>query len=700
MIDYKNELNNEQYEAVTTNNGPLLVLAGAGTGKTRVITYKMAYLIEELNIPPNSILSVTFTNKAADEMKERLLSLIGNKSKSVWCGTFHSIALRMLRQKGDAIGLVNGFGIVDQDDRVSLLRSILKELNIDPKKYSPKLYLSLISSFKNTMEFVEEQMPPLDDSVLKLAEVFSEYQKRLKEINSIDFDDMLSLAIRMFMKKPEINNYYKNIFKHILVDEYQDTNFTQFIFLKQLSGKNGNICVVGDDDQSIYGWRGAEIRNILDFDKFFENVKTVTLVKNYRSTPKILFSANTLISCNKYRKKKVLQPVTDEMGCFEIINYQNGQEEAFGISMKIKQLLSENKNLDDIAILYRTNAQSRNFEIELNKSGIPYKVIGGIGFYQRKEVKDILSYLKFFDNPFDIQSFSRSIKAPSRKIGNATIEKLIKYAFEKGTDIPTALRFKMDKMRNKESISAYLKIFSELEKLDNIQKMIKTIIDLSDYYEYLKKTETKQDAENKIANLEELINAAAEFEEKNEDSTLSDFLSSTTLYTSSDENSNNNVKLMTIHSAKGLEFDTVFLTGLEDGLFPLFRAYEDPTGMELEEERRLCYVGITRAKRNLYLSYASSRMTYGNWKNCKQSIFLKELHIIQKKNQKEIIKKKNEYQNNKKINDFYDGEKVFHKKFGEGMVISSTGSGDNAKIDVFFKQRGLKKIVARFLQKI
>ncbi len=700
MINFQEELNEEQYEAVINNEGPLLVLAGAGTGKTRVITYKMAYLINELNVEPYSILSVTFTNKAADEMKERLALLVGDKSRSVWCGTFHSVALRMLRQNGKSVGLTKGFGIVDQDDRISILRSVLKDLNIDAKKYSPKLYLSLISDFKNTIEFVDGNYPLSDESVLKIDDVFNEYQRRLKDSNAIDFDDMLSLVIRMFRENTEINDYYKNSFRHILVDEYQDTNFIQFVFLKLLAGDDGNICVVGDDDQSIYGWRGAEIKNILDFDGFYKNVKTVTLIKNYRSTPKILFAANTLISHNRFRKKKSLQPVTDEPGIVEVNKFQSGQDEAFAVSSQIKDFINEGENPNEIAILYRTNAQSRNFEIELNKYGINYKVVGGIGFYQRKEIKDILAYLKFYDNKFDKQSFARSIKVPSRKIGDATIGKIVEYAAYKGMDLLAALsEYSVKLKKNKEKIDEYLNIFTSVSESGSIAEMIEKIIQNSDYFEYLKKNETKQDAENRMANLEELINAAAEFEEKNTDATLSDFLSTTTLYTASDEISNEAVKLMTIHAAKGLEFKTVFLTGLEDGLFPLFRVYEDSSGMEFEEERRLCYVGITRAKRNLFLSYASSRMTYGKWMSCKKSPFLHDLGI-ENNFDSFNVKIRKEVDTGCGNDSIKDGDRVFHEKFGEGMVVGITGSGDDAKISVFFKKGGLKKIVARFLQKI
>lgn len=702
-INYENELNEEQYNAVKTYDGPLLVLAGAGTGKTRVITYRIAYLIDIVKIDPYRILAVTFTNKASEEMKTRLSGLIGDIGNKVWTGTFHSIALRILRRDGEHIGLKRGFSVVDQDDRMSMIRSIIKSFGIDPKKYPAKMYLSKISDYKNSMEFVDN-FGISDESLLNFEKVFEAYQEKMLMSNVIDFDDMLSLTIRLFKTNPEISDYYRNLFQYVLVDEYQDTNSIQFVFLNILSGSNGNLCVVGDDDQSIYGWRGAEIRNILDFDKSYNNVNVVKLVQNYRSAPNIIFSSNSLISCNRHRKDKQLQPVIDEMGHIKLYEYYDGQHEADNVVSQINAILGKGISPDDIAILYRTNAQSRSFEVTLNRVGIHYKVIGGIGFYQRREIKDILAYLKIFNNRFDAQSFERSLRVPARGIGIATIDKIIKYASMKGIDIVKAA-FEMSSTmstRQKKGMLEYLEVFKGLETVSNIPEMIKKVVELANYEEYVKRNEEKRDAEARLNNIEELVNAAAEFEEKNQEILLSDFLASTTLQTSSDEATQESVKLMTIHSAKGLEFYAVFLTGLEDGLFPLFRAYEDDTGMELEEERRLCYVGMTRAKRRLHVSYAQSRMVYGRWQNSKKSLFLHEMNIIEKKDDAST---KNQNRSNRNVNPvddkaFKDGSKVFHKKFGEGLVIGSSGTGEEAKIDIFFKTSGLKKIIARFIQKI
>lgn len=705
MIDFQNELNEEQYDAVKTCDGPLLVLAGAGTGKTRVITYRIAFLIEEMKVEPYRILAVTFTNKAAEEMKTRLTGIIGDNGHKVWTGTFHSIALRILRRDGEHIGLKPGFSVVDQDDRLSMLRAIVKEFGIDPKKYPPKMYLSMISDFKNSMEFVDELVIS-DDIFFKFEDVFNAYQERMGASNLIDFDDMLSLTIRLFKKQPDIALYYHNLFQYVLVDEYQDTNSIQFVFLNLLSGDDGNICVVGDDDQSIYGWRGAEVRNILDFDKSYQNVNTVKLVQNYRSAPNIIFSANSLITNNRYRKDKQLTPVIEETGYVKLHEYLDGQHEADNVVNQIDTLLGKGVSPDDIAILYRTNAQSRSFEVTLNRVGIHYKVIGGIGFYQRREVKDMLAYVKVFNNRYDVQSFERSLKTPARGIGPATINKIVKYASINALNIVEALEQMKDGMsaRQRGGVESYLDVYHHLDEADSIATVISKVIKLSKYEEHIRRNEEKREADGRMQNLEELVSAAAEFEEKNDEVTLSDFLASTTLQTSSDEPTEKTVKLMTIHSAKGLEFHSVFLTGLEEGLFPLGRCYEDDTGMELEEERRLCYVGMTRAKKRLYISYAQSRMVYGRWQNSKKSLFLHEMNIVdeptastasavggsKKKTATAVVDDKA----------FRDGSKVFHKKFGEGMVIGSSGNGEDAKVDVFFKTSGLKKIIARFLQKI
>ncbi|UOD35747.1 UvrD-helicase domain-containing protein [Deferribacteraceae bacterium V6Fe1] len=681
-MNLKEVLNEEQYDAVTYVNGPLLVLAGAGTGKTRVITYRIYNLIENEQIDPERIMAVTFTNKAASEMKQRLQHLVGGKVNNLWIGTFHSIALRLLRLEYDKCGLNQNFGVIDQEDRISLIRDILKKLNIDSKKYPPKVYLNIISSYKNTLSFVEKL--PLNDDFYMISEVFEEYQKNLSFLNMVDFDDMVSLVVRIFLGNKNIAEYYQNLFQHILVDEYQDTNTLQFVFLQQLSGANGNICAVGDDDQSIYGWRGADINNILDFDKYFENTKIVKLVNNYRSQQNVLIAANKLISNNRFRKGKELLPALNLSGEILIKSCYDEQDEAAWVAKKIKVLADNGTSYNEIAVLYRTNAQSRNFEVEFNKLKIPYKVIGSIGFYQRREIKDILSYLRVYENPYDFQSFIRTMKNPSRGFGNVTIDKLIRYSFEQNVDIFKSIKDNLKSFTAKqaENIKEYLKIFEGLKGITLVSEMIDYIIKAINYEDYMKQFEEVATFEKRILNLEELINSAAAMEEKGELS-LNEFLSNITLISSTDEDAGENVNVMTVHAAKGLEFDTVFLTGLEEGLFPLYGSMDDERA--LEEERRLCYVGVTRAKRNLYLSYASSRLHYGKRASSCASSFINEIKIPKT------------FEEKSDGSEIREGAKVRHEKFGEGIVISISGSGEDAKVDVFFKLCGLKKIVKRFL---
>lgn len=705
MPDYRNELNTAQYEAVTATEGPLLVLAGAGTGKTRVITYRIAHLINNLGVPAQNILAVTFTNKAAGEMRERLLRLVDRRDADIWIGTFHSVCLRILRRDGGAIGLPSGFGILDQDDRMAVVREIVKTLNIDVKKYPPKQYMYRISNYKNTRAYVDG-LHPGADSMYMMDEVFSMYQKKLTEQNVIDFDDMLALTIRMFQSAPDVLAEYNDIFQYILVDEYQDTNDIQFLFLKMLTGQRHNICVVGDDDQSIYGWRGADIRNILDFDTVYPETRTVRLVENYRSRPVILGAANALIKKNNMRKGKDLVACKPEGGMVQVLPVQNESEEAEFAAHTIKKYLDDGVSPDEIAVLYRTNAQSRNFEVCLNRMSILYKVVGGIGFYQRKEIKDILSYLRLYDNPYDTVSFNRSVKAPPRGVGDTAVSNITNYASAEGISILEAARQMSISMRGaqKRGIDPYLQIFDAIATEGKISGMVKTVITMTDYEGFIKKYEDEQEAEKRIGNINELINAAASFEQSVPDGTISDFLAATAITTSVDETETGaSVKLMTIHSAKGLEFENVFLTGLENGLFPLQGSMDEPS--QLEEERRLCYVGVTRAKQNLHLTYASTRMVYGNRMPQRRSAFLDDMGIAGIKSDRPRPRpnfhadaKTPSRAASHEVNGIKSGSKVTHDRFGEGMVVAVSGTGETANADVFFKSGGLKKIRVGFLK--
>lgn len=683
-MNFEEILNEQQTDSVCYDKGPLLVLAGAGTGKTRVITHRIAYLIENRGVSPEKIMAVTFTNKAANEMRKRVYDLVSKSSDGVWLGTFHSIALRILKIEAAGAGLKTGFSVMDQDDRLSLLRTVLKKLNIDSKKYPPKTYMYLISDFKNTLNYADD-LPPISEYHM-FGEVFEEYSRNMQFLNMVDFDDMISLVVRLFRGNETIREYYQMIFEHVLVDEYQDTNALQFIFLQLLAGSNGNICAVGDDDQSIYGWRGADINNILDFEKHFKGTKIVKLTTNYRSHQEILSSANNLIKNNRLRKGKNLQAVKQTNGDVLINKFYDEIEEAGWVARKISELSSAGVSYRDIAVLYRTNAQSRNFEVELNRAKIPYKVIGSIGFYQRREIKDILSYLRVYDNPFDFQSFVRSIKNPGRGIGDTTLEKIILAAKNSSEDIITVLKNNVLNFSSKQNteIDNYLKIFEELKHVQLVSEMIEFITARTDYLEYLKQFEEISVAEKRVSNLEELLNSAISMEEKSPVS-LNEFLSNITLITTADEKLDDVVNVMTVHAAKGLEFDTVFLTGMEDGLFPLFGSLDEIS--QLEEERRLCYVALTRAKRNLYITHSSSRLSYGKRNYLEPSRFLKEIKAASN-----VVRETNAVYDHLK-----SGSKVKHEKFGEGVVVSVSGSGDETKVDVFFKLFGLKKLLKKFL---
>ncbi len=668
------DLNPTQREAVLYNEGPLLVIAGAGTGKTKVITNKIAYLIKELGIPSENILAVTFTNKAADEMLKRVTLLVGKAGKGIWIGTFHSIALKMLRRDGHLLDLPANFSVIDQDDRLGLLRDILKNLNIDSKKYPPKIYLNLISNYKNTLEFVDEI--PLTFEEYKFDEVFKMYQYALKSMAVVDFDDMLSLVVRLLKRNPELKYFYRDLFKYVLVDEFQDTNSIQLEFLTNIVDKDGKITAVGDDDQSIYGWRGAEIKNILNFETYFPNTKVIKLVDNYRSGFNILDTANRLIANNKYRKGKDLRPFKDATGEVFVHRFENEIEEAQFVANKISDLLAKGISPDEIAILYRANAQSRNFEVELNKMGIHFKVLGGVGFYGRREIKDILAYLRLFSNPYDIQSFKRAIKVPHRGVGDVTVEKIAQFAMDNGLNIWTALKEFSSQFSPKvrSAIDGFIAVFDGLEEV-SVSEMIKNIVERIDYESFLNQYEDQFEAEKRMDNVNELVNAAVQLEEQGV-LTLADFLATTTLQTSSDEDADGFVRLMTIHSAKGLEFDTVFLTGLEEGVFPLYRAMENE--WEMEEERRLCYVGITRSKERLFITHVDRRLFYGKAQFLKPSPFIFEIKSM-------FDKKRTE-------------EKVFHEKFGEGKVLKIEGSGEDARVTVNFQRYGYKTIIAKFLK--
>ncbi len=704
-MNIDDDLNKQQAEAVKATDGPVLVLAGAGTGKTRVITYRIAHLIINKEVTPGNILAVTFTNKAAAEMKSRLKGLVGNLYGAVSMGTFHSICLNILRNEAEYAGLIKSFSVMDQEDRLTLLRNIVKNLNIDSEQYKPKMYLQKISSYKNTEAYVNEEDIVEDMHMLKA--VYQAYQRELEIQRMVDFDDMIALCVRLFIRHPDILAKYKELYTYILVDEYQDTNVVQFKLLFMLAGENGNLCVVGDDDQSIYGWRGADIQNILNFDKIFKNVQEIKLEGNYRSGKTILNIANKLIKNNQFRRGKTLEASSEKKSLVKQFALKDEKAEAKYVASLIYEKIESGVNPSDIAILYRTNAQSNVFEKVLKSFNIAYKVVGSVGFYQRMEIKDIVSYLRFSNNLLDEQSFFRSITTPKRGIGNATIDKIIAYAKENNISILESLDSDMKALqRHRQVLDDYSKLIKNITAKKSLKEKVEYVIEHSNYTNYLKgRNEEQEIFQQRLENIDELISDAARFDEES-NSSLTDFLASAALVSSNDEDAEFSVKLMTIHAAKGLEFKIVFLTGLEEGLFPLYhKEGEENKDSIIEEERRLCYVAVTRAMDMLYLSMVYERMKKGENVRCAQSRFFLELkgkkyQYSSKKSKKDVkntsISENKEYNNN--MAEFSPSTSVSHSVFGIGTVLFSEGSGENEKVTVHFKKSGIKQIAARFLK--
>ncbi|NNG67379.1 DNA helicase PcrA [Caldanaerobacter subterraneus] len=693
-------LNEQQKEAVTTTEGPLLILAGAGSGKTRVLTHRIAYLIKEKKVSPSNILAITFTNKAAEEMKTRVENLLGYVG-DLWVSTFHSACVRILRRDIDKLGYDRNFVIFDTTDQKALVQECLKELDLSEKQYPIKMVLNAISSAKDKMVYPDDYIDFFGDTYRnrKIKEIYKLYQHKLKKINALDFDDIIIKTIELFKENPEILEFYQRRFRYIMVDEYQDTNTPQYYFVNLLAQRHRNLCVVGDDDQSIYGWRGADVRNILNFEKDYPEAKVIKLEQNYRSTKIILEAANHVIDNNVYRKKKSLWTQNKEGEKIVLCELENEREEAeFVIQEIIKLKERENRSFKDFAILYRTNAQSRPFEEALMKVKVPYKVVGALRFYDRKEIKDILAYLRLIVNPYDDISFKRIVNVPRRGIGPATIEALEKVAREKDTSLFFAIE-DLKNARNKGSLLQFKQFILDLiDKKDamSVSDLIKYILEQTGYIEELKREESEE-AEGRIENLNEFLNAAYEFEESSEDKSLEAFLAGITLVSDIDMAGDigESVALMTLHSAKGLEFPVVFMVGMEEGLFPSYSSFEDDH--ELEEERRLCYVGITRSKERLYLTYARQRNLYGRSQYNSYSRFISEIpeRLIVRYNIP--TSKKTGFASVHTFSDVYErsfslGDKVEHKIWGIGTVVKVEGE----EITVAFPNVGIKKLDLRF----
>lgn len=735
-------LNAEQKEAVLHTEGPLLILAGAGSGKTRVLTHRIAYLIEEKGVNPWNILAITFTNKAAGEMRERVDKIVEFGSESIWVSTFHSMCVRILRRHIDRLGYDTNFTIYDTDDQKTLMKDVCKLLQIDTKIYKERMLISEISSAKNELITPEEYELNVagDYNKEKIAKVYREYERQLRANNALDFDDLLLKTVQLFQTQADVLDYYQERFRYIMVDEYQDTNTVQFQLIRILAEKYKNLCVVGDDDQSIYKFRGANIQNILNFEKVFDHAKVIKLEQNYRSTGNILNAANAVILHNTGRKDKTLWTDNEEGEKIGFRQFDTAFDEVDYIVNDIrKRCTDKGYTYSDNAILYRTNAQSRMFEEKFVAANIPYKIIGGVNFYARREIKDLLSYLKTIDNGKDDLAIRRIINVPKRSIGLATVNKVQENAIERGISFYDALCSAnlIDNIGRSiqkiESFVALIEHFKAQSEKISLSRLMEEIIEVTGYIESLE-AENEIEAQSRIENIEELKNKIVAYEEACEEErpTLSGFLEEVALVAdidTLDENSDY-VVLMTLHSAKGLEFPNVYLAGMEDGLFPSYMTITADDPMEIEEERRLCYVGITRAQKHLTMTSARRRMVHGQTQYNKLSRFLKELPLdvldtgaIVEKNTMEVPKqtvyaqaketfRTKAFATAKPIKQFgmgtgegpgYDvGDRVKHMKFGEGLVTAITAGGRDYEVTVQFDTVGVKKMFATFakLQKI
>ncbi|MCP2239105.1 DNA helicase PcrA [Thermoanaerobacterium thermosaccharolyticum] len=704
------KLNDRQKEAVVTTEGPLLILAGAGSGKTRVLTHRIAYLIKEKRVSPANILAITFTNKAAQEMKDRVESLLGYVG-DIWISTFHSACVRILRRDIEKIGYDKNFVIYDTQDQKSLVSDCIKELDLNEKQYTPKGMLSAISKAKDKMISPDEYLLEFGNDYRnkKVADVYRLYQKKLKKDNALDFDDIIIKTIELFKKDEEILRYYQDRFRYIMVDEYQDTNRPQYEFVNLLAKRYRNLCVVGDDDQSIYGWRGADIKNILDFEKDYPEAKVIKLEQNYRSTQIILDAANNVIDNNIKRKKKQLWTDNKDGEKIVVCEVQNEREEANFIVDRIKDLIANGKKYSDFAILYRTNAQSRIFEEACMMNDIPYKLVGALRFYDRKEIKDIIAYLRLLVNPYDDVSLKRIINVPKRGIGESTVSALEQYAREHDTSMYFAIPNVELKGRARKVLDNFKNFIDDLiNQLDfmTIIEVIDYILEKTGYMDELKADDTKE-SESRIENINEFIRAAREFVETSEDKSLESFLSGITLVSDIDTAGDigESVVLMTLHSAKGLEFPVVFMAGMEEGIFPSSMSFIDEH--ELEEERRLCYVGITRAKERLFMTYARTRNLYGKPQYNTASRFINEIpqDLIVEYDKGAI--KRNDYESvssyintfARKANDkanYNPGDKVEHKLWGIGTVVNVEGIGEERELTVAFPNVGVKRLSLKY----
>ncbi|RWZ57988.1 DNA helicase PcrA [Halobacillus fulvus] len=726
-------LNEQQRNAVTHTEGPLLIMAGAGSGKTRVLTHRIAYLLSEKDVSPRNVLAITFTNKAAREMKDRVEALVGADGEKIWMSTFHSMCVRILRRDIDRIGYDRNFSILDSSDQLSVIKQVLKDLNLDPKKWDPRAMLGAISNAKNelmTAEDFEKQAGNIHDE--QIAKVYKGYQKKLRKNQSLDFDDLIMQTLTLFDQVPEVLEFYQRRFQYIHVDEYQDTNHAQYQLVKHLASRYQNLCVVGDSDQSIYAWRGADIQNILNFENDYPNARTILLEQNYRSTELILDAANHVIDNNSGRKPKRLW--TDNAGGEKIQYHQASteREEGLFVTDKIEDLIRQGQfRYQDVAVLYRTNAQSRTIEETFVKAGVPYQMVGGTKFYDRKEIKDMLAYLRLIANPNDDLSFQRVVNEPKRGVGKTSMDKMIAYAADHDISLYEAaaeVDFVGVSAKAAKAIINFRKMiqnWAEQQEFLSATDMVQEVITKTGYEEMLL-NEKSLEAQSRLENIEEFKSVTKNFEENSEDKTLVAFLTDLALIAdidsmNEDPNSDDTVTMMTLHSAKGLEFPVVFLIGMEENVFPHSRALMEDE--EMEEERRLAYVGITRAEKKLFLSHAKMRTLYGRTNMNPISRFISEIpdQLLEGKEQEEELPffnqkktsnpfktqaQKPEKRAAKKVEKkgtggekigWQPGDKAEHKKWGTGTVINIRGEGDSMELDIAFPApTGIKRLLARF----
>lgn len=735
------ELNPAQREAAQTVEGPVLIVAGAGSGKTRVLTYRIAYLIS-IGIPAYNILALTFTNKAAGDMKNRIIQLVGKRSEQIWMGTFHSMFARILRREGERLGYTRNFTIYDEDDSLTLIKHVQKALGISSQRYNPHAMRARISSAKNRYVSPEEFAGQAGDLFdVKTAQVYREYQRRLKQANAMDFDDLLVKMIELFEGNKKILEQYQDRFPYIFVDEYQDTNRAQYLVLKLLADRHKNICVVGDDAQSIYAFRGAEIRNILDFEQEFHGCKVFRLEQNYRSTKNILSVADSVIKHNVDQIRKNLWTQNPDGDPVSLLVCNDDKDEGEKIVRHLQEEIRKGKlALRDIAVLYRTNAQSRSLEDALRRNGIPYVIVGGVEFYRRKEIKDVLAYLRLIVNPNDDQSFLRVINVPPRGIGETTLEKLSAYSGKRISALFDALaallsddnamiRFTRHALRGLRSFHDLIKKYNKLKATLSLSELARALVDEIGILQEFKQEGTPE-ALARWDNVQELLSAITEFAVDNPDASLENFLEEVSLIADIDkwDETKNAVTLMTTHAAKGLEFPVVFIAGLEEGLFPLYNTIVDRK--ELEEERRLCYVGMTRAKQKLYLSYARLRYRFGSISYQSPSRFIDEInpellnveggsvepsraaaHFIGKGMRMVGRKERTvyhdafddfshpqpDYENESQVvKELRVGARVEHEVFGRGKIVALSGHGDNAQALVNFQSVGRKHLLLKY----